>query len=417
MQKNKQAFTLVELLVVVLIIGVLSAIAIPMYQGAVDKSHWSTMLPGAKAIKDAEEAIKMTNGAYTDEMANLDVTMNNADLTFALLTPNNTADPNVIRVTNSKLANVRLASYLDDNPKFAGQLHCEALKNDERANRLCGKLLMGQELTEQDGYIGYLLDQEIDKATCKDANRAWSSNLSACYKTTKDRCDAGEGSYSGGVCTYNKRDDIVIEDGEICQPSLGWSANPGCKNITVNEGGVCDASTVPSGGCTDSTFNSGSVCKSGGNYYSCTGTFDNAKAENCTYSNCKGTFINGSTCEGNSAHSCKGTFTSGSQCIADSAYACMDTTFEGDNTVCIAKSGYLACNGTFSNGAICVANAESSCFYSNFDEGGICIANVGNTCRNVGGNGCCCGKSCPTNKKCADSVCNRADVAKYIQVE
>ena len=66
MQKNKHAFPLVELLVVVLIIGVLSAIAIPMYQGAVDKSHWSTMLPGAKALKDAEEAIKMTNGSYTD---------------------------------------------------------------------------------------------------------------------------------------------------------------------------------------------------------------------------------------------------------------------------------------------------------------------------------------------------------------
>ena len=124
---SKKAFTLIELLIVVLIIGILSAIAIPMYQGAVDKSHWSTMLPGAKAIKDAEEAFKMSNDGYTDTMANLDVTMENNDLTFNLITPNNTSDPNVIRVTNSKLANVRLASYLDDNPKFAGQLHCEAV--------------------------------------------------------------------------------------------------------------------------------------------------------------------------------------------------------------------------------------------------------------------------------------------------
>ena len=100
---SKKAFTLIELLIVVLIIGVLSAIAIPMYQGAVDKSHWSTMLPGAKAIKDAEEAFKMANAGYTDTMANLDVTMENNDLTFNLITPNNTSDPNVIRVTNSKL--------------------------------------------------------------------------------------------------------------------------------------------------------------------------------------------------------------------------------------------------------------------------------------------------------------------------
>ena len=141
----KRAFTLVELLVVVLIIGILTAVALPMYQGAVDKSHWSTMLPGAKAIKDAEEAIRMTNGAYSDSMEDLDVTMSNGELLFSLNTPNNTADPNVIRVTNSKLNNVRLASYLDQSPMFGGQLHCEAKNGDERANRLCEKLLGGQE--------------------------------------------------------------------------------------------------------------------------------------------------------------------------------------------------------------------------------------------------------------------------------
>ena len=164
----KNAFTLVELLVVVLIIGILTSIAIPMYQGAVDKSHWSTMLPGAKALKDAEEAIRMATGEYTNQMANLDVTMNNADLTFDLQTPNNLSQPNVIKVSNSKLPNVRLASYLDESPMFAGQLHCEALKNDDRANRLCGKLLNGDELLEtEDGYTRYLLDQAVDKATCK----------------------------------------------------------------------------------------------------------------------------------------------------------------------------------------------------------------------------------------------------------
>ncbi|MBR3631940.1 MAG: prepilin-type N-terminal cleavage/methylation domain-containing protein, partial [Elusimicrobiaceae bacterium] len=113
----KKAFTLVELLVVVLIIGILSAIAIPMYQGAVDKSHWSTMLPGAKAIKDAQEAIKLTNGLYTSNMEDLDVTMNSgSEISYSLETINHGDDSNVIRVTNSKLANVRLASYLDENP-------------------------------------------------------------------------------------------------------------------------------------------------------------------------------------------------------------------------------------------------------------------------------------------------------------
>ena len=222
-----RGFTLVELLVVVLLIGILSAIAIPMYQGAVDKSHWSTMLPGAKAIKDAEEAIKMTNGAYTDEMANLDVTMNNADLTFALVTPNNTADPNVIRVTNSKLNNVRLASYLDDSPKFAGQLHCEAKTGDERAERLCGKLLMGQELTSADGYTGYLLDRSIDKATCDGVSRSWSKSKTKCYKTTADRCEAlGMPAIAGqDQCGYTNQWGKQVGAEGVCEGTVRW----GCR--------------------------------------------------------------------------------------------------------------------------------------------------------------------------------------------
>ena len=319
MKHNEQAFTLVELLVVVLIIGVLSAIAIPMYQGAVDKSHWSTMLPGAKAIKDAEEAIKMTNGAYTDEMANLDVTMNNSDLTFALVTPNNTADPNVIRVTNSKLANVRLASYLDDNPKFAGQLHCEAKMGDERAERLCGKLLMGQELTSADGYTGYLLDQAIDGGTCENAGRSWSSSKNTCYVDTATRCAALNMSvlniegYSD-VCGYPRpslpyHTTVAVAPEGVCY---------NCGYVSMPSGGVCLSDAASYSTCVYSTIQGAVVCDSTG-YCGYSSTFDGGvcigNGGGCTYA----TFKNDSVCFANASGSCgsAGNYQDTSCCCGD----------------------------------------------------------------------------------------------------
>ncbi|MBR3632604.1 MAG: pilin [Elusimicrobiaceae bacterium] len=337
---SKKAFTLIELLIVVLIIGILSAIAIPMYQGAVDKSHWSTMLPGAKAIKDAEEAFKMSNDGYTDTMGNLDVTMENSDLTFNLITPNNTSDPNVIRVTNSKLANVRLASYLDDNPKFAGQLHCEAATGDERANRLCGKLLMGQELTSADGYTGYLLDQEIDKATCDNASRSWSTSKTKCYKDDQTRCDALNMNYLGdGQCGFDDeagRGQVIGAEG-VC---YGHTRDRGCAYAQIKEGGACIV--------TDDRGSCASISVTGG-------TAICVKGSGCSYS----TFDNGI-------------------CVAANHMSCQRNKFINGSICYAPNGGWAACGGT--------ANYDSATAAATFYDD----------------TSCCCGAGCGTAPKCAD---------------
>ena len=60
---------------VVLIIGILAAIAVPQYQKAVLKARASEALVQGKALLDAEKAYVLSNGAMTMDLDALDVTL------------------------------------------------------------------------------------------------------------------------------------------------------------------------------------------------------------------------------------------------------------------------------------------------------------------------------------------------------
>ena len=71
MKINKKGFTLLELLVVVIIIGVLAAIALPQYKKAVEKTRLREALVLGKHIRDLEETYYLVNGNYTMSFAEL----------------------------------------------------------------------------------------------------------------------------------------------------------------------------------------------------------------------------------------------------------------------------------------------------------------------------------------------------------
>ena len=74
MKNNKKGFTLLELLIGVLIIGILAAVALPQYRYAVAKSEFATLRNNVKAIAEAEERYYQANNhQYTTDLSALDI--------------------------------------------------------------------------------------------------------------------------------------------------------------------------------------------------------------------------------------------------------------------------------------------------------------------------------------------------------
>ncbi len=72
--RSREAFTLVELAVVIVIIGVLAAFGVPRFLKSVERSKAAEAFQYLSAVRSAQERYVAKEGVYADDLSKLDIT-------------------------------------------------------------------------------------------------------------------------------------------------------------------------------------------------------------------------------------------------------------------------------------------------------------------------------------------------------
>ena len=78
--KSKSGFTMVELMVVVLIVGILAAVAVPLMSGRIDASKWSEGKAAMGTIASGIRAYAAEKGNFSTKPSLSDIGITNNDL-------------------------------------------------------------------------------------------------------------------------------------------------------------------------------------------------------------------------------------------------------------------------------------------------------------------------------------------------
>ncbi len=73
--KLRNGFTLIELLVVIVIIGILAAVAIPVYTGHMQRARRADAKTALEQVRASQEMWRAEKGSYSTDVAELQTTM------------------------------------------------------------------------------------------------------------------------------------------------------------------------------------------------------------------------------------------------------------------------------------------------------------------------------------------------------
>lgn len=266
---HTNGFTLVEILVVVVIIGILVAVALPQYQHAVYKNRYSAMMPLAKKLAEGNELYYLDHGEYSRNPANLVIEGKGEYSEGTHVSLGNANGLNYVRVANDNIANARYLVYQAHSKNFANTTMCEA--KDDRSTALC-IALGGQKIAEGNssgdrtsGWTAYLLSGTPKTGDKFVADDGCSFTVPATVHTNGPTgtaiCSNGEWKYEWtGVRTYG--------DNQSCSGNLwytcsghtfsgekssceGWSDHA-CFDAHIQAGSRCHANRF--GGCYGAIF-------------------------------------------------------------------------------------------------------------------------------------------------------------------